>query len=269
MGGVVMPKPATESEKTEARAKPTAVCTICNIEKNREDFRIDLKKINGLLSNCKECRGISSKERYKRNPEKKKEHRRKKYRENIDRENEYNREYRANNKEKRKEYAKRKYKENPQAVVEAFTKWKAENPERHKETQKKYKEEWRKNNPELYKQNALKNYHIRLARKKNVDVDDISVQDIIRRDGIKCYICEKVTNPDAAQHDPLKTELEHVIPLCRGGGHTWENLKISCFRCNRLKNYRNTPDQVREILGLPQRDIEPGKKHREQLTLEL
>ena len=42
-----------------------------------------------------------------------------------------------------------------------------------------------------------------------------------------CPICNEV---------PTKWHLEHAIPLCRGGGHTKENLYYCCAHCNLTKN---------------------------------
>lgn len=30
-------------------------------------------------------------------------------------------------------------------------------------------------------------------------------------------------------------QVDHMIPLSRGGAHTWDNLALSCARCNRAK----------------------------------
>ena len=36
--------------------------------------------------------------------------------------------------------------------------------------------------------------------------------------------------------DPIPFEIDHVIPICRGGNNEIENLKLSCRPCNRRKN---------------------------------
>jgi hypothetical protein len=43
------------------------------------------------------------------------------------------------------------------------------------------------------------------------------------------------------------TTVDHVIPLCQGGGTTWQNLVGCCLPCNQTKGGR-TPEQAGMIL---------------------
>ncbi|HEX8637935.1 MAG TPA: HNH endonuclease [Pyrinomonadaceae bacterium] len=52
--------------------------------------------------------------------------------------------------------------------------------------------------------------------------------DIIKRDGLNCYLCGKLLTYATAT-------IEHVIPLFRGGDHKPENAKIACQSCNSKK----------------------------------
>ena len=47
----------------------------------------------------------------------------------------------------------------------------------------------------------------------------------------RCYLCGE----DIAQAD---LELDHVIPLSRGGTHTFDNVRAAHLRCNRRKGRR-------------------------------
>ncbi len=76
---------------------------------------------------------------------------------------------------------------------------------------------------------GLQNY---LARKKGASiVISFTKADIIRRDGLRCYLCEKLLTEKTAT-------LDHLIPLSRGGNHKPENVKIACLNCNSRKNTR-------------------------------
>lgn len=77
---------------------------------------------------------------------------------------------------------------------------------------------------------------------------EVTLADIIERDGLACYICGRITDPDAPAGTDLKSELEHEVPISRGGKHDWDNLRCACFRCNRRKGAHRTPEQVRESL---------------------
>jgi 5-methylcytosine-specific restriction endonuclease McrA len=52
----------------------------------------------------------------------------------------------------------------------------------------------------------------------------------------------------ATRPDNLAT-VEHVIPVTRGGGHTWENVVLACWRCNRTKNARDLDAWLEEVGG--------------------
>lgn len=52
-----------------------------------------------------------------------------------------------------------------------------------------------------------------------------------RRDRGKCYLCDRKL---------LFWEftIDHVIPIARGGGHQYSNVKICCLSCNQSKGVR-------------------------------
>lgn len=60
-------------------------------------------------------------------------------------------------------------------------------------------------------------------------IEAISRRKVYERDNGKCYMC--------GIHLPFnKFELEHVIPLIRGGCHTYDNVKVACRSCNARKH---------------------------------
>lgn len=70
----------------------------------------------------------------------------------------------------------------------------------------------------------------------------ISLQKLIKRDNNICYICNKECNLNdyiyegntfiAGNYYP---SIEHIIPLSKGGTHTWDNVKLAHRICNTLK----------------------------------
>lgn len=59
-----------------------------------------------------------------------------------------------------------------------------------------------------------------------------------------CYICENIC--DYNDHE-ITTEghfvvgetyptIEHVVPLSKGGTHSWDNVKLACWKCNTVKS---------------------------------
>ena len=54
--------------------------------------------------------------------------------------------------------------------------------------------------------------------------------------GWRCQICETETPRElTGSHSPNAPELDHIIPLSKGGGHTWDNVQCACRQCNSKK----------------------------------
>jgi 5-methylcytosine-specific restriction endonuclease McrA len=99
--------------------------------------------------------------------------------------------------------------------------WTAE----ERQTQLERQREWRRANPEKVRNR----WQRRRARELGAAVVlPVTVEEIISRDGMVCYLCGKELGDDALS-------LDHVIPLRRGGTHTPENLRIACRSCNSRK----------------------------------
>jgi 5-methylcytosine-specific restriction endonuclease McrA len=81
-----------------------------------------------------------------------------------------------------------------------------------------------------------KNHESR-ARRAGVAVDySIRSVEIFQRDGWICQLCG-VKTPKRLRGtiDDRAPELDHIVPISRGGGHVRENLQCSCRRCNGRK----------------------------------
>lgn len=60
-------------------------------------------------------------------------------------------------------------------------------------------------------------------------VSDDMRYNVMRRDGFRCCIC------GATVADGVKLEVDHIIPVSKGGKSTYDNLQTLCERCNRGK----------------------------------
>jgi 5-methylcytosine-specific restriction endonuclease McrA len=109
---------------------------------------------------------------------------------------------------------------------------------------------WRDANRDKVVANQKKSKWARKARMKGAVYEDFTLDDVIRRDGLDCYICDIRTDPDAPVRTMNRAELEHVVSLANGGSHTRDNLRCACFRCNRIKGWRLTPEETRAIVDL-------------------
>lgn len=55
---------------------------------------------------------------------------------------------------------------------------------------------------------------------------------IARRDGWVCGICSEHVSPDEMW------SIDHIVPLARGGSHSYENVQLAHFDCNTKKGFR-------------------------------
>ena len=79
---------------------------------------------------------------------------------------------------------------------------------------------------------------------------------------IPCHWCKRLTTPD-------EREVDHVVPLTRGGHHTAKNLAISCRNCNQAKSDQMPEEFMRSIRLLRIENISRLRRGlQDQLTLE-
>lgn len=87
---------------------------------------------------------------------------------------------------------------------------------------------------------ATEHSHLRKTRKKKVRSErGISRLSLKRLHGTKCYYCKSEMDFSVAKGKkwrPNMATIEHLIPIARGGEHTFENTVLACRRCNISKN---------------------------------
>lgn len=78
------------------------------------------------------------------------------------------------------------------------------------------------------------------ARKYGCEYDSsIRATKVFERDGWHCRICGKRTPKRLQGKNKLNAPtLDHIIPLSKGGGHTWNNVQCACRLCNSVKSDR-------------------------------
>lgn len=47
-----------------------------------------------------------------------------------------------------------------------------------------------------------------------------------------CNICKEAIDPRLRFPNIMAATVEHVIPLCKGGTHTWDNTRPAHAKCN-------------------------------------
>lgn len=89
---------------------------------------------------------------------------------------------------------------------------------------------------------ACENVRVRRARLAGAEREPgVTVRALRKRDGDKCCYCDvglDFTRAKRGQMPPNRATLEHILPISRGGGHTFANTALACHRCNTSKNHR-------------------------------
>lgn len=68
----------------------------------------------------------------------------------------------------------------------------------------------------------------RRSRVINAFVEKVDIEEKFKSQNGECYICKEIFPKDSL-------ELDHVIPLAKGGLHSKQNTKLACRSCNRSK----------------------------------
>lgn len=81
-------------------------------------------------------------------------------------------------------------------------------------------------------------------------IDPIKVFD---RDGWRCQICLRPTPRKLrGTYKPDAPELDHIVPIAKGGAHVWSNLQCACRSCNGAKSDKTTAGQMGLFTALMQ-----------------
>lgn len=75
-------------------------------------------------------------------------------------------------------------------------------------------------------------YHLRRARKKGAGSENVVPLEVFDRDGWVCGVCGESVDRSLVYPDPGSASLDHVVPLSRGGAHTYENTQLAHLFCN-------------------------------------
>lgn len=116
-----------------------------------------------------------------------------------------NREWQANNRKRAAEIAAEYRNRHPGAAKEADRKWREANPEK-----------------------IRMKHQMRRAILAGAGAEDVDPNEIYERDGDLCGICGTLVIP-------AERSLDHIVPIARGGAHTYANLQLAHRRCNYSK----------------------------------
>lgn len=65
--------------------------------------------------------------------------------------------------------------------------------------------------------------------------EEIDHLTVFERDDWMCHICHNKIDSKLRGDAWMRATIDHVIPLCKGGEHTYDNVRASHWRCNMIK----------------------------------
>ncbi len=86
--------------------------------------------------------------------------------------------------------------------------------------------------------NRNKDNRVRNARRNGAYDNTITLAKLIERDEGICYICNMPVQADTHYNHDKHPTIEHVVPISKGGTHTWDNVRLACRQCNTRKSVR-------------------------------
>ena len=72
----------------------------------------------------------------------------------------------------------------------------------------------------------------RAEKKGNGPFHNIDPREVFERDSWTCGLCGKRVNRRLKFPNPRSASLDHIIPLSRGGPHTYQNVQLAHLKCN-------------------------------------
>lgn len=119
--------------------------------------------------------------------------------------------------------ARARYEAAPDVAKKRATDWARANPVRRRET----RNAWWRRNPAYGRLAAQR----RRARQRGAFIEDVDPLVVLERDDGVCGICGEDV-------DPFAFHVDHVIPLARGGEHSYANTQPAHPSCNSRKGGR-------------------------------
>lgn len=131
------------------------------------------------------------------------------------------------NKSYKKTKDKKKQKQRYQANREKILEQSRQYYQKNKEARRAYHKEYQKNNPQVRKKADAKRRE--LLKKAREGVEPYTRYDVIDRDSIDgipiCQLCNKSLKLE-------EVEIDHIIPLAKGGKDELSNVRVLCSLCN-------------------------------------
>jgi 5-methylcytosine-specific restriction endonuclease McrA len=113
--------------------------------------------------------------------------------------------------------------------------------EKNKEKISELKKAWTKANP--HRANATKRRY--RVSKRNGIVEKYTDDQVLAKYGTDCYLCQEPIDLNIPRTEPKGLNIEHVIPIVKGGPDTLENVRPSHRNCNLSKHDKDLEEFLR------------------------
>jgi 5-methylcytosine-specific restriction endonuclease McrA len=97
--------------------------------------------------------------------------------------------------------------------------------------------DWKRRHPELQGEYSRQ----RQARKLETMAEWIDTMVVAERDHWMCGLCNLAIDPALEYPDPMYRSIDHIVPLARGGTHTYDNVQLTHLICN-VRKGATTPE---------------------------
>ena len=176
---------------------------------------------------CVVCKLASDKKWKANNREKVRANYRRWAENNQERKRATDKKWKANNRKKTRAHYRRWAANNREKTRAHYRKWIANN----REKSRAYSRKWAANNPEKIRAQGQK----RRAQIASVFLETVREDRVYQRDNWLCQICGEPVDPELKHPNPKSVSLDHIIPLSRGGEHSYANTQCSHLVCNLRK----------------------------------
>lgn len=104
---------------------------------------------------------------------------------------------------------------------------------------------------EYKRRRGVRDSHRHRAKKYGCEYDSsITLKKLIERDGLRCAICGKMCDWNdhswSEYSGPLYPSIDHIVPMSKGGGHTWDNVQVAHIICNSYKSDKDKESDFNE-----------------------
>jgi hypothetical protein len=210
------------------RTMTEVACKVCGetLPLTEEHFYRSKYTRSGFYGKCKECHRKMCDAWAEANPERRRELNAASNARNREKARERERVDRAQSPQKHREKVRRSYSKHRDERQAARRAYRVNHIEEERQRDREYQRRFRMEKPFIYKERQAR----QKARRLGVPNEKLDYEEIHRRDGGICHLCNQMVEaPDLV--------FDHVISMANGGPHLAHNVRTAHYVCNRKKKH--------------------------------